>query len=90
LAKPAWAIPEMSYWECMWNALLRSGWSLQHSSYTDQRTGAVRHLVHATAGGREIVCSAPTVADVIRTLYAQSRHSHLGKDDGMPGSSAPG
>ena len=40
----------LNYWECLWNSMHQVGWSLMHSSYTDDDTGGPRHLVRASRG----------------------------------------
>lgn len=63
----------LSYWECLWNKLFTSGWSLSHYACLDDDTGAMRHLVRARRSGDELVCSAPTMTQAVQLIYAESK-----------------
>jgi hypothetical protein len=67
------ALPSVTYWECMWNALHRVGWRLSHSAFSDDRTGGIRHLVCARKQEDEVICSAPTMSQAVQMVYSQTR-----------------
>jgi hypothetical protein len=66
----------VNYWECLWNSMHQVGWSLMHSSYTDDDTGGPRHLVRASRGDAEVVCSAPTMTQAVQMVFGETRVHH--------------
>lgn len=65
-------LPVLTYWECLWNAMHKVGWRLAHYSFTDEITGAPRHLIRAKRGEDELICSAPTLTQALQTLFSQA------------------
>lgn len=66
----------LDYSELMWRSLHRVGWKLKHSSFRDNSSGGLRHLIHARKMGEEVFCTADTMSTAITMVFKQTLAEH--------------
>lgn len=64
---------QLNYWEVLWRSMMQLGWKLDHSAFTDNGSGGIRHLIRATRSDEEVTCSAPTMSQAVELVYRETR-----------------
>lgn len=63
-------LPQLTFWQCMWDTLGREGWQLDHYTFQNGEEGS-SHMVRARRKGNELICSAPSMSLAVQVIYNQ-------------------